>query len=141
MGNSGRRAARGGKSGRCWPGLAALVFALLPVGAWTVAAHAGGDGQAGPADAAGYLAFETVLDGRCQILSAGGKLRLVSNTHPDRAIRYRLVRVFAGKPQAGRVTGTLGPGEGPIKLGCTLVDGREQNWAIVTAAFTDSEAP
>jgi hypothetical protein len=93
--------------------------------------------------AADALAFEAVLDGRCQILSAGGKLQVVTNTDPTRRVRYRLVRVFADTPQAGRVIGELGPGEGPVKLGCTRVDGREQRWDVLSAEFidTDSETP
>ncbi|MCC7411288.1 MAG: hypothetical protein IT495_06620 [Gammaproteobacteria bacterium] len=88
---------------------------------------------AGPATAAQYLELSSVADGKCQIMSAGGKLRLMRNTHPNRALAYRLVRMFADKPQAGLVVGRLEPGEPPIKLGCTRIDGREQRWDIVTA--------
>ena len=40
--------------------------------------------------------FESVNDGRCQILSDGGKLRILRNTHDERDIDYRLTRMFAG---------------------------------------------
>lgn len=88
-------------------------------------------------DPGSYLEFYSELDGKCQILSAGGKLRLVKNNHPDKNIRYRFVRMFSGKPQAGLVIGTLESGGKPIKLGCTRVDGREQGWEIKVARFEE----
>lgn len=84
-----------------------------------------------------YLEFSSEMDGKCQNLSQGGKLRIVKNTHPDKDIRYRFVRMFSGKPQAGLVIGTIEHGSKPVKLGCTLVDGRDQNWEIKIAKFTD----
>ncbi len=97
----------------------------------------GGTGDAAQ-DPAGYLEFSSQLDGKCQILSDGGKLHLMRNTHPSQAIRYRLIRTFAGRPQAGRVTGTIA-GEAVVKLGCTRVDGREQRWQIERLEFTEAE--
>jgi len=103
-----------------------LLGAAVPVGpARAAAAAAAGD----------YLAFESVLDGRCHNLSQGGKLRLMRNTHERQPIRYRLIRYFADKRQAGRVTGEIAPGGDPVKLGCTRVDGREQRWEIGRARF------
>lgn len=90
--------------------------------------------------AASYLTFESVSDGRCQILSEGGKLRIMHNRHPRSAIRFRLMRVFAGKPQ-GLSTGTAETGEQPTKLGCTRVDGREQDWIIERASYLEENQP
>lgn len=81
-----------------------------------------------------------MLDGRCQILSDGGKLRVMRNVHPTRAIRYRLTRVFVGKPQ-GLSVGTAPAGGETIKLGCTKVDGRAQDWTVDRAAFTVEDLP
>ena len=86
-------------------------------------------------DAAAYLEFEQVLDGKCYILSSGGKLVLMHNRHPERAIAYRLVRVFAGRPQGSFTVGRLDAGVDPIKLGCSEVDGRPQRWEVVRAEF------
>lgn len=91
-------------------------------------------------EAAEHLALESVEDGKCFILSPGGKLRVMRNTHPDRAVKYRLDRYFADKVQAGGPVGTIGPGSEPVKLGCTEVDGREQRWEIQRAEFTDLPA-
>lgn len=84
-----------------------------------------------------YIKFASVLDGRCQNLSSGGKLRIVKNTHHDKTIKYRFVRMFAGRPQAGITKGILEPGEKVVKLGCTKVDGREQTWEIQILNFVE----
>ena len=84
-----------------------------------------------------YIEFESVLDGRCQILSKGGKLRTVINNHPDKTIKYRFTRMFAGKRQASMAAGTIKPGEKPVKLGCTEVDGHEQTWEIKAVTFVE----
>jgi len=89
-----------------------------------------GDQQSAPS----YLSFESVADGRCQILSSGGKLRVLHNQHPDTAIKYRLIRTFVGKSQ-GRSVGVAQPGDAITKLGCTRVDGREQDWVVERAQF------
>lgn len=86
-------------------------------------------------DAAAFLELESVLDGRCQILSEGGKLRVIKNTHASRSVRYRLIRMFAGNHPQGRVTGSAPPGAEPVKLGCTRVDGRPQDWIVERARF------
>lgn len=91
------------------------------------------------AGAASYLVFESIADGRCQILSKGGKLRVLRNRHAQRAIDFRLMRVFAGKPQ-GLSTGIAEPGATPFKLGCTRVDGRAQDWVIDRARFKQEDA-
>ena len=81
-----------------------------------------------------YLVIENVLDGKCQILSAGGKLSILRNTHQSRDIRYRLTRYFANKPQ-GMSVGIVAPGDEGQKLGCDKVDGRSQLWKIERAQF------
>lgn len=85
-----------------------------------------------PAETA--LEFEEKLDGRCYILSEGGKLVVMHNRSPSASVRYRLVRLFADRPQMGRTTGIIGPGE-QVKLGCSEVDGRRQHWRVERAAF------
>ena len=91
----------------------------------------------GGGDPAVYLEFESTPDGRCQILSAGGKLRVMRNTHAERAIAYRLVRIFVGVQQ-GLSAGTAPPGGEAIQLGCTKVDGRTQEWALERASFANA---
>ena len=86
-------------------------------------------------EAARYLAFEAVGDGKCHILSEGGKLMVMHNRHPESAIKFRLTRYFADVRQWGRATGVAVPGEEPVKLGCTEVDGRVQRWEIERANF------
>jgi hypothetical protein len=85
-----------------------------------------------PAD---FLEITQQLDGRCQMLSEGGKLTVVKNTHPSRTIRYRLVRLFYGKPQGGRIVGSIAPADEPQALGCNLVDQKPQTWEIERAEF------
>lgn len=102
------------------------------------AAHAEGQadaGAAGPVAAATYLELVAEPDGRCQILSEGGQLEVLYNRHPDQAVEYRLLRVFAGDHPQGLVTGIAPPGPEGTKLGCTRVDGRIQEWRIQRARF------
>ncbi|MGR8946774.1 MAG: hypothetical protein ACU84Q_01920 [Gammaproteobacteria bacterium] len=112
---------------------AALAAVLL-----MIAGAAPADGDA-TADAANYLRFEQLDDGRCHILSQGGKLMVMHSDHEDKAIRFRLIRYFADVRQQGRATGVAVPGEKPVKLGCTLVDGREQRWTVERAHFEPQE--
>ncbi len=81
-----------------------------------------------------FLVFEAIADGKCQILSDGGKLVQVRNRHPSRRIRYRFVRYFAEVPQ-GRSVGVLEPDDAIQKLGCNRVDGRPQRWEVERAQF------
>lgn len=85
------------------------------------------------------LLFEEVPDGRCQILSEGGKLVVLRNPDPARAVRFRLVRKFRDVPQ-GRLDGELPAGGEPLKLGCNRVDGRVQSWTVERANFIE-ESP
>lgn len=99
-------------------------------------------GQAVPADEAASadeaaiaaLVFEEQLDGKCQILSAGGKLVVLRNAHPEQAVRYRLVRMFLGVPQS-RIDGEIAAGEAAQKLGCNRVNGRPQSWRVERATL------
>ncbi len=81
-----------------------------------------------------WLRFETVLDGRCQNLSEGGKLIVMHNDHPSRTIRYRLLRLHVDRPQ-GLMDGSILPREPAQKLGCDRVGGRPQTWQIKRAQF------
>ncbi|MGR8920526.1 MAG: hypothetical protein ACU85V_12990 [Gammaproteobacteria bacterium] len=112
---------------------ASCIFLLTLAGG-----PAGADAVGESEDAGSFLEFESVLDGRCQILSEGGKLRVIRNRHASSAIEYRLVRIFAGKRQ-GLSTGVAPPGAAPVKLGCTRVDGRPQQWEVERARFQQEE--
>ena len=107
-------------------GLLALV-AALPNASLAVDKELG--------EAAKYLRFEAVDDGKCHILSECGKLMVRHTAHEEKAINFRLIRYFADVRQQGRATGIAAPGEKPVKLGCTLVDGRAQHWTIERAHF------
>lgn len=117
--------------------LFAATFTLSQGGALAGPADAGEHGPSG--EAASHLEFESVADGRCQILSAGGKLRLVHNRHAERGIDFRLLRMFAGNHPQGLVVGQLPAGAEPMKLGCTRVDGRPQDWVIQRARYMPQE--
>jgi hypothetical protein len=108
--------------------VAALITSL------TFPAHGSAPEDRGTA--ANFLTFETKIDGRCHNLSEGGKLAVMRNNHPTETIDFRLIRYHVDVPQWGRVTGTAAPGGPPVKLGCTLVGGREQRWVIERAQFT-----
>jgi hypothetical protein len=81
-----------------------------------------------------FVSFEYRADGKCQILSEGGKLVVLHNSHPNREISYRLVRYFAGVPQT-RVVGQLNASGAGEPLGCSRVDGRDQLWKVERASF------
>ena len=88
-------------------------------------------------NADGFLELASERDGRCQVLSQGGQLRVLYNRHQKRAIEYRLIRMFAGSHPQGRVAGIAPAGADGIKLGCTEVDGRPQDWVIERARFSE----
>ncbi|MEQ8659206.1 MAG: hypothetical protein RLW62_00165 [Gammaproteobacteria bacterium] len=114
---------------------AARLFSLVVVLCAATPAAASGD-------AASFLTFESVNDGRCLNLSEGGKLRILRNTHASRDIAYRLTRMFAGNHPQGLSKGRAPAGGEPVKLGCTRVDGREQDWIVERAHFeTPGESP
>jgi len=112
--------------------LAGLVLGLLLASASSASTDGG---------AAAFLSLESVNDGRCQNLSQGGKLRVLRNTHAERDISYRLIRMFAGNHPQGRSVGRAPAGGDEVKLGCTRVDGREQDWIVERARFEDTEQP
>ncbi|MBI4693230.1 MAG: hypothetical protein HY749_04335 [Gammaproteobacteria bacterium] len=85
-------------------------------------------GAATAGESAAVLEFEAQPDGKCQILSDGGKLVSLVNRRTDRAVKYRLVRYFADHPQ-NRVGGVI-PASGVQALGCDTVDGRAQRWVV-----------
>lgn len=110
-----------------------VVFSLvLPVGQSTPAA-----GNGSPEEAVGYLEFYSELDGRCQIRSDGGKLRVLKNNHRSKAIKFRIARYFSGKRQPSLLVGVIDSG-GEIKpLGCTLIDHHEQTWQLESADYVE----
>ena len=89
--------------------------------------------------AGSFLEFQSEADGRCQILSEGGRLRVLYNRHDSRAIDYRLMRVFGDGHRQGRVVGTAPAGGERVPLGCTRVDGRPQDWQLERANFSPQE--
>lgn len=88
-------------------------------------------------DPKSYLEFIATLDGKCAILSQGGKLQSVKNNHASKLIRYRLVRYFAGKPQPSFTVGVVGPGGQTHALGCDRIDGQSQTWRLQSARYVD----
>ena len=70
------------------------------------------------------------------MLSAGGKLRVLTNRHETRAIDYRLIRVFGEGHRQNQVAGTAPAGGELVQLGCTQVDGQPQDWLLERAIFT-----
>ena len=95
------------------------------------------DGALASDDPGSYLEFVASLDGKCHILSTGGRLRSIKNNHRKKTIRYRLVRYFAGKPQPSFTAGTLGPAGQISALGCDRVDGQDQSWRLESARYID----
>jgi len=92
-------------------------------------------------DPAAYLEFGASPDNRCMLLSPGGKLAWARNRHPSMALRFRLIRLFAGVPQGGRAAGLLPPGPEGTHLGCNLVTGREQRWEIDRLSLVPWQPP
>ncbi|MGH8615963.1 MAG: hypothetical protein ACREYF_29115 [Gammaproteobacteria bacterium] len=95
------------------------------------------DGPLAGDDPQSYLEFIANADGKCTILSAGGRLQSIKNNHLSKTIRYRLVRYIAGKPQPSFTTGTIGPVGQMSALGCDRVDGQGQSWRIESARYID----
>lgn len=110
------------------------ALVLLWLSGLTLSAAAKDDTEEPPARS--FVEFRSEADGRCQILSEGGKLRVLYNRHERRAIDYRLIRTFGDGHQQGRVVGIAPAGGQPVPLGCTRVDGRPQDWQLERAIFT-----
>jgi len=87
----------------------------------------------GPAD---YLEMYKEFDGRCQGLRRGD-IRMIRNTHPSRSIEFRMVRMLGDKRQASLIRDTIKPRDEGQRLGCEILDGREQTWKIIRARFVD----
>lgn len=110
---------------------AVMVLCMTPALSWSLP-----DDAAAQRPAASFLTFLSEADGRCQILSAGGKLRVLINSHATQAIDYRLVRVFGAGHRQGLVGGIAPAGGERVPLGCTEVDGRPQDWLLERARFS-----
>ena len=117
-------------------GRLALCGVLLWLGSGAIGVPASSARPAAGAGAVAWLVFDELTDGKCQILSEGGKLVVLRNSHPERAIRYRLMRMFQEVPQS-RLDGSIAPGEPPQKLGCNRVNGRGQYWRVERATLID----
>ena len=115
------------------PRCRALYVLLYASGLWWSACAVASTDEPTPPQ---LLEFQSEPDGRCQILSEGGKLRVLYNRHASRAIDYRLIRVFGDGHRQGRVVGTAPAGGERVPLGCTRVDGHPQDWQLERANFT-----
>lgn len=82
-----------------------------------------------------HLEIYKEFDGRCQGLRRGDA-RMIRNNHPEKSIKYRMVRILNGKRQASIIQDTIAPGEdNGQKLGCEKLGDREQNWRVIRAEF------
>jgi len=91
-----------------------------------------------PEGPAGYLEMTKEFSGKCMGLRRGD-MRVLVNNHPDKTIQYRLIRKVAGQRQASIIQDTIKPGSEGHKLGCELLDDREQTWEIVRAQYVEEE--
>ncbi len=115
------------------PSAAGLAFGLLLSCTGLPVAAQASDDQA--EDVSSHLEIYKEFDGRCQGLRRGDA-RMIRNNHPDKSIKYRMVRVLNGKRQASIIQDTIAPGEeNGQKLGCEKVSDREQNWRVIRAEF------
>lgn len=89
-----------------------------------------------PEAPAGYLEMIKEFSGKCMGLRRGD-MRVLVNNHPDKTLQYRLVRKLSGKRQASIIQDTIKPGNEGHKLGCELLDDREQTWEIVRAQYVE----
>ncbi len=96
----------------------------------TSAAPIVGSGEQRAAD---YIEFSYDFHSECVVRN--GKMLLVRNTHPVRAIKVYLDRFFAERRQPGRAAHTLEPAAQPVAVGCTVVDGLVQKWEVAKAVF------
>lgn len=85
-----------------------------------------------------YLEIYKEFSGRCQGLRRGD-IRMLRNTHPGKTIEYRMIRLLGGLRQASLIEDIIKPGDEGQKLGCEILDGREQTWEIVRARFVEPE--
>lgn len=88
-------------------------------------------------DATKYLEIYKEFDGKCQGLRRGD-IRMIRNTHPEKKIQFRMVRLLNGRRQASLIQDTIAPGEDNAqRLGCEILDDREQVWKIVRAEYIE----
>lgn len=87
-------------------------------------------------DPASFLEIYSEFNGRCQGLRRGD-IRMLRNTHPSKTIQYRMVRLLGGHRQASLIQDTITPSDEGQKLGCEVLDDREQTWKVVRASFVD----
>ncbi len=110
-----------------------LAFGLLLSCTWLPAAAQASDKQT--EDVSSHLEIYKEFDGRCQGLRRGDA-RMIRNNHPDKSIKFRMVRILSGQRQPSIIQDTIAPGEdNGQKLGCEKLDDREQNWRIIRAEF------
>lgn len=110
-----------------------VLFTLGAVSLGAAAAKADQSGASGKA--MGYLELQAKLDNRCMLRDPRGKLIVLVNKHPSKAIHYRLVRIFAGHIQPGMGIGVIAPGGASIPLGCSMIEGHKQRWELRRAHF------
>lgn len=117
-----------------------ILYSLLLCGAAMrcAAADAGAEEMASAplSEPGSYLEIYTVHSATCEALRRG-KMRMLRNLHPTRSIDYRMIRNLSGKRQAGLIRETITPthAEGE-PLGCELLDGMQQEWAVIRAEFS-----
>lgn len=116
---------------RTWTAIGIAAAAALSLG--TAAAQAE-QGHAS-SDAASYLELKAQPDNHCMLRDPTGKLVVLINKHPTKAIRYRVVRIFAGHIQPGLGVGVIPAGGEPVPLGCSKIDQHEQSWEVRSAKF------
>jgi len=116
--------------------LCRCISALLAAGALSLSATAAkADQNATTGKAMGFLELQAKLDNRCMLRDPRGKLIVLVNKHPSKAIRYRVVRIFAGHIQPGMGIGVIAAGGASIPLGCSMIDQRKQQWKLRSAQF------
>ena len=76
------------------------------------------------------------FSGKCMGLRRGD-MRMIRNTHPEKSIQFRMIRLLGGQRQASIIRDTIEPGAEGQKLGCETLDDREQTYEIVQARFAD----
>ncbi len=114
-----------------WLSLSLLLSTLVVFVQQTAASEAEAE------DAMEYLEIYKEFDGKCQGLRRGD-IRMLRNTHPDKKIQFRMVRLLGGHRQASLIQDIIAPGEDNAqRLGCETLDDREQVWNIVRAEYIE----
>jgi len=113
-----------------------ISLLFLPLSFTALADDSGDESAAFGDNPRSYLEIDKEFSGRCQGLRRG-HVRVLRNTHPDKTIEYRLIRLLSDKRQASIIQDTIAPDDEDQKLGCELLEDREQTWEIVRARFVD----